>query len=137
MRFVVLIAGATAVGGLSGVAIQKMFPQTAQTFQAVRALGGDVANFKIGEINPLKAYQDVVQQITSGKPAVVLPPAPTFNMTPISPDALRSPFKIDNNAIRRSIAAGINSQVQQDIRRAQDLAAYTRNPMAWHGAPPH
>jgi hypothetical protein len=44
---------------------------------------------------------------------------------------------MDDASMRRAIAAGINSRVEQDIRRAQDLSAYGRNPMAWHGAPPH
>jgi hypothetical protein len=51
-------------------AIQATFPQAGQTFQAVSALGGDLADFKISEINPVKAYQEVVRQITSGEPRV-------------------------------------------------------------------
>jgi hypothetical protein len=39
--------------------------------------------------------------------------------------------------MRKAVGASINSRVQQDIRRAQDLSAYARNPTAWHGAPPH
>ena len=123
MRFVILVAGAAATGALSVSAIQTFVPQTAQTFQAVQALGGDVRDFKLSEINPLKAYEEVVRQITSGNPRPIsFPTAPTFNMTPINPN---------------SFAAGINSRIQQDIRRAQDLAAYGRNPMGWHGPPPH
>jgi len=35
------------------------------------------------------------------------------------------------------MAAGINAQIQQNYQRSQGLAAYGRNPMGWHGAPPH
>jgi hypothetical protein len=45
MRLVLLVAGATATGALSVGAIQATFPQTAQTFQAVSALGGNLADF--------------------------------------------------------------------------------------------
>jgi hypothetical protein len=38
--------------------------------------------------------------------------------------------------MKRAIAAGVNARIQQDDRRSQDLAAYGRNPMGWHGAPP-
>jgi hypothetical protein len=40
-------------------------------------------------------------------------------------------------AVQRAISAGIGARIGQDIRRAQDIAAYGRNPMAWRGAPPH
>jgi hypothetical protein len=140
MRFVILVVGATATGALSAGAIQAMFPQTAQTFQAVRALGGDVANFKITEINPVKAYQDVMKQIASGEMggSIKFPSAPSFKSVPIN-SGLFKPYsvQIDNDKMQRAIASGINTRVQQDIRRAQDLAAYGRNPMGWHGAPPH
>jgi hypothetical protein len=49
---------------------------------------------------------------------------------------LNNNFRIDDAAIKWAIGAGINAQVQQNLRRSQDLAAYARNPMGWHGAPP-
>jgi hypothetical protein len=139
MRFIIFVAGAAATGALSVSAIQTFAPQTAQTFQAVRALGGDLTNFKLSEINPVKAYEAVVRQITSGRAGapISLPSSPIFNTAPINPDSFRPSFKIDDREIQRAIAAGINSRIQQDIRRAQDLAAYGRNPMGWHGPPPH
>jgi hypothetical protein len=136
MRFVFLLLGATATGALSATAIQHILPNTAETFAAVRALGGDMADFKISEINPVKAYQDVMQKITSGEMGgpITFPSAPQFKAPFINPDL----FKPQNIQIdKRAIAAGINSRIQQDIRRAQDLAAYSRNPMGWHGIPPH
>ena len=139
MRFIVLVAGAAATGALSVSAVQTMIPQMAQSFQAVRALAGDLRDFKLSEINPLnKAYEEVVRQITSGNTRPIpFPTSPTFNMTPINPNFLRPSFKFNDMQFQRAIAAGINSRIQQDIRRAQDLAAYGRNPMGWHGPPPH
>ena len=139
MRFIILVAGAAATGALSVSAIQTFVPQTAQTFQAVRALGGDLRDFKLSEINPLnKAYEEVVRQITSGNTQPIpFPASPTFNMTPINPNFLGPSFRFDDMQFQRAIAAGVNSRIQLDIRRAHDLAAYGRNPMRWHGPPPH
>jgi hypothetical protein len=69
MRLVIFVTAVSATGALSASAMQTMFPQTEQTFAAVRALGGDPRDFKIPEINPVKAYWEVVRQITSGRPA--------------------------------------------------------------------
>jgi hypothetical protein len=137
MRFVLLVVGATATGALSAAGIQTMFPQTKQTFDAVTALGGNVADFKLGDINPLKAYEDVKRRITSGQPAISFPTSPPMTVNPINMDALRPAFTIDNQAIQRAWAADINRRVQQDIVRARDFQAYGRNPMGWHGIPPH
>jgi hypothetical protein len=144
MRLILLIVGGVAVGALSAVGIQWVFPQTAQTFQSVRA---DVAGFsltnlktKLSELNPLrKTYDDVMRKVTAGggTPDWAVAKGPTFNMKPIDLGALNSGLKIDNQAIQRSIAAGINARIQQDYRRSQDLIAYGRNPMGWHGPPPH
>jgi hypothetical protein len=136
MRFVVLVVGAAAAGALSATAIQTMMPQTAPTFAAVKALGGNLADFKITDINPAKAYRDVVAKITSGEPQIALPTSPPIELRRLGPDDLK-PVKIDDTAIKRAIAAGISSQVDQNIRRMQDLQAYGRNPTGWHGAPPH
>jgi hypothetical protein len=132
--------GGVAVGAVSAGGIQTMLPQTASMFDAVRALGGNPGSIKIGEINPLKAYQEVKRQITSGSLG-----AP-FNLgTPVTVTApsqlgrlnLNNNFHIDDAAIRRAVGAGINAQIQQSLRRSQDISAYARNPMGWHGAPPH
>jgi hypothetical protein len=140
MRFVFLLLGTTATGALSASAIQHMFPQTAQTFAAVRALGGEVADFKIGDINPVKAYQDVMQKIAAGELGgpIKFPSSPDLKPMSINPELFKPhTIQIDNDKMQRAIASGINSRIQQDIRRAQDMAAYARNPMGWHGVPPH
>jgi hypothetical protein len=66
MRFVVLVAGGVATGALSVGAIQTMAPQHSQMFQTVHALGGRVSDVKLTDVNPLKAYDEVKRQITSG-----------------------------------------------------------------------
>jgi len=137
MRFVLLVVGATAVGAAGGGGIQVMFPQSKEMFAAVTALGGNVADVKIGDINPVKAYEDVKRQIASGQPAVLFPAAPTFTMKPINLDALRPKLNIDSKAMQRAWASDINRRVQQDVQRARDFQAFGRNPMGWHGAPPH
>jgi hypothetical protein len=140
MRFVFLVAGATATGALSAAGIQTMFPQTAQTFQAVTALGGNVADFKLGDINPVKAYEEVRRQITSGQPAVSFPisaPTPSYTFKPIDIGNLKTTLTIDTKQFERAWAADINRRVQQDLARARDFQVYGRNPMGWHGIPPH
>jgi hypothetical protein len=105
MRFVLLVVGATAVGGLSGVGIQKMFPQTQQTFAAVTALGGNVADFKLGEINPVKAYEEVKRQITSGQPSVSFPissPTSTSTFKPVDIGNFNRSLSIDTKQFERA-----------------------------------
>jgi hypothetical protein len=140
MRFVLLVAGATATGALCGGGIQTMFPQTKEMFAAVTALGGNVAEFKLGEINPVKAYEDVRRQIASGQPAVSFPisaPTPAYRFKPADIGNLNPSLSIDTKQFQRAWASGINTRVQQDVQRARDFQAYGRNPMGWHGIPPH
>jgi hypothetical protein len=147
MRLVILVAGGLAAGALSVGAARTMAPQSSpmlqssQMFQAVRALGGNLADFKITDINPLKAYENVKRQITSGNLGGSLnlgSGTPVVTSFPKIGDLSSiNTFHMDDAAMKRAIAAGINSRVQQDIRRAQDMSAYARNPTAWHGVPPH
>jgi hypothetical protein len=115
MRFAVLIVSGVATGALFAGAIQTMIPQNTQMFQAVRALGGDPTNFRITDINPLKAYEYVNREIISGNlggsinldtwPAVIsLPKVGSFG--------LGNSFHIDDAARRRAVGAGINSRIQ-------------------------
>jgi len=142
MRFVLLVAGATATGALCGGGIGTVFPQTKEMFAAVTALGGDWSNFSV-TLNPIRAtYDYVVREVTTGDPSRRLnfqtSPMPSLNLNPVNVDALTRPqFKVDNDFIKRAAAAGINSRIQQDMNRARDFQAYGRNPMGWHGAPPH
>jgi hypothetical protein len=45
-------------------------------------------------------------------------------------------FKADPG-ISRAISSGIGARIGQDIRRSQDISAYGRNPMGWHGVRLH
>jgi hypothetical protein len=140
MRLAILVVGGLATGGLSVGAVRTFVPPNAQMFQAVRAFGGDPAGVKIGNIDPRKAYEDVKRQITSGNlgGSIGLPSATPVSAFPKVGDlGLGTRYHIDESAMRKAVGASINSRVQQDIRRAQDLSAYARNPTAWHGAPPH
>jgi hypothetical protein len=108
-------------------------------FQAVHALGGNLSGFKIDDINPLKAYEKVRHEIASGNlgGSINFGSAKPIGFGNVGNLSLDNKLHIDEGAIRRAVGANINSRVQQDIRRSQDLAAFGRNPMAWHGAPPH
>jgi hypothetical protein len=140
MRLVLLIIGGVAIGAGSVGGVLIILPQSGSMFDAVRALGGKAGSIKIGDINinPVKAYEDVKRQIASGELTapfdVAAPPVTSFrnlNTVPLNT------FRLDDAAIKRSIAAGFNAQIEQNIRRSEDFAAYARNPMGWHGLPPH
>ena len=101
-----------------------------------------MADFKISDINPLKAYEDVKRQITSGNLAssLNLGSGPSFtklDFPKIGDLSLGSKMQFDEAAMKRAMSAGINSSIQQNFRRMEDISAYSRNPMAWHGPPPH
>ena len=138
MRLAILVVGGLATGALSVGAARTVVPQNSPMLQAARALGGDMASFKIADINPLKAYEDVKRQITSGNPGASIDfgSAKPISFPRLGDVALGNTIHMDDAAVRRAIAADINSRVRQDMHRAQDLSAYGRNPMAWHGAPP-
>jgi len=144
MRLVLLIIGGVAIGAGSVIGVRTILPhsglpQGGSMADAVRALGGNPGSVKLGDINinPLKAYEDVRRQITSGQATtpfpVSSPPVTSFTKLDIKPNV----FKMDEAAMKRAMAAGIAAQIDQNYRRSQDLAAYGRNPMGWHGAPPH
>jgi hypothetical protein len=145
MRLVILVVGGLAAGALSVGAARTMVPQNSpmlqnsQMFQAVRALGGNLAEFKMPEINPLKAYENVKRQITSGNLGGSLnigSSTPLTSFPKVGDLSLGNKMHFDDAAMKRAMAAGINSSVQQSIRRSQDISAYSRNPAGWHGAPP-
>jgi hypothetical protein len=139
MRLVILLVGGVAAGAASMGAVRTMVPENSQMFQAVHALGGNLSGFKIDDVNPLKAYERVRHEIASGNPggSINFGSAKPIGFGNVGNLSMNNKLHIDDGAIRRAIGASINSRVQQDIRRSQDLAAYSRSPMAWHGAPPH
>jgi hypothetical protein len=149
MRFAVLVVGGVAAGALSVSGVRTMVPQNSQMLQsvqsqmsqAVRALGGDMG--KLGDINidPLKAYDDVKRQITAGN---FSSPFDLGSMKPlkfgefpkVGDLSLGTNLHLDDAAVKRAMVSGWNSQIQQNNNRMRDIAAYGRNPMGWHGAPP-
>jgi hypothetical protein len=141
MRFLVLVIVAAGTGALSMTAVQTWIPSNAPMFEAVRALGGSTAGFRLADINPVKAYHDAIRKVTSGDTTGVpkfdskFSTQVTFTRIP-TPVFKTYDFKMDPR-VQRAIASGFNARIGQDIRRAQDIAAYGRNPMGWHGAPPH
>jgi hypothetical protein len=141
MRFAILLAGGLATGALSVSGIRTMVPPNGQMFQAVRALGGDIsslkmASFNIADINPLKAYEEVKRKITSGNFGGPINFGSATPVPKLGDLSLGNRIHIDEGAMKRAMAAGINSSIQQSIRRSQDISAYGRNPAGWHGAPP-
>jgi hypothetical protein len=138
VRFVLLIVGCVAVGAMSAGVIQTVYPQAAETVAAVRAmgsgLGSGLSDFRLADLTPIGwAYRYVMHQVTSGESRVVLhhEPLPTFK--PVALDQ----YRIDPREIQRSIDAGFSRQVQDNIRRTQDMSAWMRSPPAFHGPPPH
>src|ERR1700726_3677816 len=108
MRFAILVVGGVAAGAVSVGGVRTMVPSNAPMFQAVRALGGDMADFKLGDINPLKAYEDVKRQITSGNlsGSLNLGSAPQITFSKLGDLSVGSKMHIDEASIRRAIGAG-------------------------------
>ena len=126
MRFLVLVVAAAASG--------------ASVVGAVRIVGSDAVQFRLSDLNPIRlAYEDVKTRIANPTTSFSFPSSfsssPPIAFSPVK--VLPPPVTIDQRAVSRAIAAGINSQVQQNYLRTQALSQYARNPMAWHGAPPH
>src|SRR5208282_6639801 len=137
MRFVILIVGATALGAALAGVIQAVYPQSAETFAAVRTLRGDLSDFRISDLNPIGlVYRYVVQQVTSGEPRIAFRQEPVV-WPAFKPIDLNSGFKIDQREIQRMVGADLSRQIQDNTRRMQDMSAYMRNPAGWHGMPPH
>ena len=154
MRFGFLVIAAAAAGAASVTVVSLLIPQGPTFPSAVRALGIDPAKLSIGlsldDLNPQKIYADMMQKVLSAPitapinigssscdPDYPLSFAhgcrhdlPTF--VPIQPHVV----PIDDAEMKRAMAASINTQIQQSYQRSQDLQAYARNPMGWHGPPP-
>jgi hypothetical protein len=139
-----MVVAAAAAGALSAFGIQSFFPGSVPSLEAVRALGSDAAQFRLSSLNPIRGiYDEVARKITSGdtngalkvgSPVKIGSSAPRWSgaVTWGAPK-----FELDKKAMDRAIAAGINARINQGYHRTQDLIQYGRNPMAWHGAPPH
>src|SRR5215467_10456156 len=124
MRFFILVAATAGIGAGSVVAMQTVFSeQSAAMVAGVRAFSAEATKFRVSDFNPIRAiYDDVKSEITSPNPGagysfkISSPPLPTTFSGPIK---LPDPVRIDQRAIDRAIAAGINAQVQQNYVRSQ------------------
>ncbi len=136
-----LAAAAAAIGAGSVFAVKTVLPQQAASMAAsVRALGERAATFRLSDLNPIRSiYEGVKSKITSSNPGegYNLKFSSTLPFTFSGPIKLPAPIEIDQRAVNRAIAAGINAQVKQNYQRSQAMIQYGRNPIAWHGAPPH
>ena len=138
MRFFLMVMIAVATGAGSMTALQTLVPGNASMREAVEALGGAWSGFQLADYNPLTAYRRVAAEISKpSSPAFAYFRTPAVPSIPVT-GPLFKPYQYKPDpAIQRAIAAGIGARVSQDIRRAQDITAYARNPRAWHGVPPH
>jgi hypothetical protein len=138
MRFAIVVVGAAATGALSVGAVRTMAPPNAQMFQAVRALGGNLADVKLDDINPLKAYADVKQKITSANfgGSINVGSPVTVQWPKLGDMSLSSKLQIDPAAMQKAMAASAASRIQQNLNHMEDVRNFARNPAGWHGAPP-
>ena len=82
-------------------------------------------------------HQYVIAQVTSGAPRIALHEAPPLLLGPIDFSNFHVGLPIDEKEIARFNAENLASQIQENNRRMQDMAAFARNPAGWHGMPPH
>jgi hypothetical protein len=145
MRFALCLMGIMGAGAWGFGATHGIVPGPGQMFQAATAIGADPAKATkvdpavagIVDINPVRTYYNVMRQVTSGKvdlgieskPVVVAPLNPMY-LPPNTAD-------LAANAAKNGFSGALQSQVEENNRRMRDMAAYTRNPSAWHGMPPH
>jgi hypothetical protein len=138
MRFVLFVVVAAATGAVSMTAMQTLVPTNAPLREAVQALGGQWAAFRLADYNPLTAYRKVAAEIskpgTTSMPYIGTTSVPSIQVT----GPLFKPYEYKPDpGLQRATSAGIGARAAQEIRRAQDITAYGRNPTRWHGVPPH
>lgn len=140
MRFPLLLVGSLVTGTWAVGASHGVFPGSNQVFQALTSLGGHSVNGGIVDINPFRTFNNVMQRVTS-------PTSPAdlgFKAEPvvIKPDSFRAMNGLTNsfNADgmgKNGFAASLQSQIEDNNRRMQDMSNFARNPAGWHGMPPH
>jgi hypothetical protein len=136
VRLILFLVG-TVTAGAVGVT-QGVFPLPTQMMQAIRSLGGDPAQSRTVNVNPVDAYNRMLPQILKGH----TPEELGFHVAPVTipPGSFRvmNSAPVDTGAIAQNgFASSAVSQMQQNNIRMQDMATYAHNPAAWHGAPPH
>jgi hypothetical protein len=140
VRFEILAVSIFVAGtGAAGVKL-GIVPTPDQMVQAVRALGGDPAEIKSVEINPIRAiYDNVMRQVTSPEANNARLESLGFHGSAVPP----ADFSAMQNAMSKPLpgapngfGANVAGQTQQFNNRMEDLRNYARNPAAWHGPPP-
>jgi hypothetical protein len=78
LRFFVLVAAAAVTGAASVVALPKLFPgYYASTVAAIRSVGAEAAQFRLADLNPLRAdYDYVAREIASPSRKLDFPTTP-------------------------------------------------------------
>src|ERR1700679_404652 len=113
MRLALTLLGVLTTGGWAVGAHQGVPPVPAQTPQAVTGLGGDPAQLKNIQLNPIQAtYNNVMRQVTSGTGA---PPA-GLQGTPviIQPNSFPTVTQ-PNMTINGGVTNGFSSNVEAQI----------------------
>ncbi len=140
MRFELLAVSIFVAGtGAAGVKL-GIVPVPDQMVQAVHALGGDLAQIKSVEINPIRAiYDNVMRQVTSPEDSSARLERLGFQGSAVpTPDfsAMQNAMSKLPAGIPNGFGANIAAQTQQFNNRMEDMRNYARNPAAWHGPPP-
>jgi hypothetical protein len=145
VRFMLFLAAIISAGAV-GVT-QRMLPPPAQMARAVMALGGDFGQVRTTSASSADANNRTLPQILKGS-SPDKGGSPDRGSSPddlgfhgtavtIPPGSFRGMNSGTVNVGQNGFAASALSQIQQTNNRVQDMAAYARNPAAWHGAPPH
>jgi hypothetical protein len=135
MRFVFLVVSAVATGALSVLGVRTLAPQPGQTFQAPSWLSRDGSGLNLGDLNPIRqTYDNVVQQITSGQPAAMLPTSTTITIDPIDRGVYyRPPVIVETRPAWRSWGGDVNRHVHHEIARAPEYHPPAHHPAVSHG----
>lgn len=126
MRFVLMLVAAACAGALTVIAVPTTFATAAST---------EAKQIHLADFNPFQRIFDSEQRrIRAGMTPEQLglhSSAVTLTPMPLAPPPS---LKLD---LGQAYQTQAQSQIDQGIRRTQDMAAYTNNPSAWSGAPPN
>lgn len=126
MKFVLMLVAAACAGALTVVAVPTRFVTAAST---------EVKQIHLADLNPFQGIFDSEQRQIRARmtperlglhPSVV-----TVTPMPLAPPPS---LKLD---LGQAYQAQAQSEIDQGIRRTQDMSAYTSNPSAWSGPPPN
>ena len=126
MKFVLMLIAAACAGALTVVAVPTAF---------VTDVSAGVRHARLADFNPFQGIFDSEQRtvLTGTSPEQLGLHSSAVTLTPM-PLAPPPSLKLD---LGRAYEAQAQSQIDQGIRRSQDMQAYTNNPSAWSGPPPN